>query len=66
MTDLYRLLLSSSRILDVLKVEDLGDDEAHSVNSMEVSLNVSLDYLNKKHKDSVKLFGVLGMLPGGV
>jgi len=62
--DLYKLLLSHS-ILDVLKVEDLTEDEAKSMNSMQVSLDVSVNYLKKKHKNSVKFFGLLGLLPGG-
>lgn len=32
---------------------------------MQVSLDVSMNFLNKRHPESVRFYGLLGLLPGG-
>lgn len=36
------------------------------MNSMKISLDLSLSYAKEKDLDAVRLFGLLGLLPGGI
>ena len=62
--DLFKLL-TSRPLLEVLAVPDLTDDERKSFNSLQVSLDVSIDHLKKRNREAVRFFGLVGLLPGG-
>jgi len=51
--------------MDVLRVADVPPDELDSVRSLERSLSVSVGYIRSASPEAVRLFGVMGLLPGG-
>ena len=64
--ELFQLLISKD-LIKVLQVEGLNNEEgeAKSIDSLKVSLDVSIKHLLKRNHDAVKFFSVLGLLPGG-
>ena len=51
--------------VDSLRVVDIGDDERSAMNTLVVSLEVSIDHLRRRQPDAVALFCLMGLLPGG-
>lgn len=62
--DLFKLL-TSRPLLEVLTVQDLTEEEKKSFNSLQVSLDVSLEHLTKRNKEAVRFFGLVGLMPAG-
>ena len=63
--DLYDKMISDP-IMNVLRAEGLSENEANALNSMEVSLDITLKHLEEKSNEAINFFGLLGLLPGGV
>ena len=59
-------LLTSKPLLEVLNVPDLSPEERTSFNSLQVSLDVSIEHLAKRSKEAVRFFGFMGLLPAGI
>ena len=57
-------LLEQQRI-DAMAVADVPEDERDAVTSLVKSLNVSVQQLRERHPEAVRLFAVMGLLPGG-
>jgi tetratricopeptide (TPR) repeat protein len=51
--------------LETLRDPNLSEEEQDATTSLRASLKVSLDDLRQKNPDAVRLFAVLGLLPGG-
>jgi len=51
--------------VESLRVEGIGNDERSAMNTLVVSLEVSIDHLRRRNPNAVALFCLMGLLPGG-
>lgn len=58
--------LTAKQILNTLQIEELELEEHHSLTSIKVSLDYSIQFLRKNHYDTVRFFAMFGLLPGGI
>ena len=60
---LYRLLKSQK--VDALVVQDIPAEELDATKNYAISLQISVDYMQQRNPEAVRLFAVMGLLPAG-
>ena len=63
LNQLYGLLKSQK--IDALVVQDIPTEELDATKSYAISLQISVDYMQQRNPQAVRLFAVMGLLPAG-
>jgi hypothetical protein len=58
-------ILNSDKIMNWLRSQDMKDSEMSSMTSLKVSMDVSINQLHETDPLAIKLFWLIGLMPGG-
>jgi hypothetical protein len=58
-------ILNSDKIMNWLRSQDMKDSEMSSMTSLKVSMDISINQLHETDPLAIKLFWLIGLMPGG-
>lgn len=58
-------ILNSDKIMNWLRSQDMKDSEMSSMTSLKVSMDISINQLHETNPLAIKLFWLIGLMPGG-